>query len=247
MEDQQLVSLVPDAFNILDLPAELMIRVFRYLDYADLLSLSRTNSRLRNVICDHYFNYILSLRNMTVKYKLNRWLQLLRPTRAEVFRMRMLNYRSFFYVFESGISENSFQHQFEVIRLFNAMLTRDRLRKLLAQRPTRSELIVRGILKPEQSDGSQAVNYANGHNSQFPLKTKIDRLEQENLSEILRLFIRGYERNRKRKNKNFVEFMRTVNFFESLVRSSEGKPFDKCVKKKVLLNVQIEGGRVRYV
>ncbi|GME67722.1 unnamed protein product [[Candida] boidinii] len=175
---------------------------------------------------------------------------------------------------------NSLLHQFRISQYINKMIKRTKLNKFFQDRPSKCELISRNILKDDNyksnrskflkcfSSNANSINCVNSNLSNWLIVNRIIELEKENISFFLSNFIRltrlhtnlesRFNRSNHIKfvetNKDYKEFVKTVNFFENLILNNSNslcndlilneKPL-KPVKK--VLKAEVCGNNITFV
>ncbi|ODV95174.1 hypothetical protein PACTADRAFT_49920, partial [Pachysolen tannophilus NRRL Y-2460] len=172
------------------------------------------------------------------------------------------------YLNQRFLSNDGVINNFEVITLLTKLFKRNSLDRLLSKRPSKKELIEKGIIKPVFDNiedlNEEELSYLTKPITTKQIKNKIQKLEKENLSNILKNFLIKYKFKKshyirfKNSNSCYDDFLKTVKFFENLKESEQDskmtyssvkgfKSKSERPSKKVLLNAKVVGHKVYFV
>ncbi|OWB54313.1 hypothetical protein B5S28_g158 [[Candida] boidinii] len=175
---------------------------------------------------------------------------------------------------------NSLLHQFRISQYINKMIKRTKLNKFFQDRPSKCELISRNILKDDNyksnrskflecfSSNENNINCVNTNLSNWLIINRIIELEKENISFFLSNFIRltrlhsnlesRFNRSNHIKfvetNKDYKDFIKTVNFFENLILNNSNKLCNDLILNekshkpvKKVLKAEVCGNNITFV
>lgn len=231
-------------FPFLGLPNDLILYVISYLDYPDLISLSRSCKQLYKTVmdCERYLHH---LRFHRLTPGLTQFIEN-RPTVLELYHRRILRHRYVHILLQPYIWS-----RFELFEFLLFQLRKRPLERFLINRPSRSELIRRGILKPVKFENIADLDSDFLENLHKPVLTtaiasKIKKLENYKIEEVLKEFLRKFRNTSASKFPGKSDqFLDKLSFFENFESSSPITELQSG-KRKRILRANVIGNKVFF-
>ncbi|CCH42807.1 Mitochondrial F-box protein MFB1 [Wickerhamomyces ciferrii] len=187
-EDQNLNFTAP--FPLLDLPLEILYKIIIFLDFPDLINLSKTCLYLERVANDRF---IYSSRFYQTKNRIGISIQN-RPSINELYSHHIMPVKS-----TAMFNPN----QLYLVSMLTKSIVKDNLKKNLQKRPSFNELKEKNILKS---------------NTNELIQSKIKEFKKQNLSNVLSVYVNSYKFQQKQSTTE-EEYKSLLQKFYSSLRS----------------------------